>query len=57
MDIFTQNSRLIVSVFRLSDALHAPARRSFCILNLIQAVRADLYAKMEMLLWICDIYR
>ncbi len=31
--------------------------RSFGILNLTQAVRMDLYAKMEMLAWICDIYR
>ncbi len=33
-----------------------PRRRSFGILNLTQAVRTDLYAKMEMLVWICDIY-
>ncbi len=33
------------------------ARRSFGILNLTQAVRTDLYAKMEILAGICDIYR
>ncbi len=33
-----------------------PHHRSFGILNLTQAVRTDLYAKMEMLAWICDIY-
>ncbi len=30
--------------------------RQFGILNLLQAVRTDLYAKMEILAWICDIY-
>ncbi len=51
MDIFALNSLLIasLSVFRLSS--------SFGILNLAQTVRTDLYAKMEMLSWICDIYR
>ncbi len=54
MDIFALHILLIVSlsVFRLSDA-----RRSFGILNLTRAVRTDLYAKMEMLAWICEIYR
>ncbi len=37
-----------LSVFRLSDA-RACVRRSFSILNLTQAVRTDLYAKMEIL--------
>ncbi len=57
MDIFALNSLLIVSlsVFRLSDA--RAHRRSFCILNLTQTVRTDLYAKMEMLAWMCDIFR
>ncbi len=52
-DIFAMHILLIVSlyVFRLSDA------RSFGVLNLTQAVRTDRYAKMEMLVWICDIYR
>ncbi len=63
MDIFALHILLIVSVsvFRLSDACaraRARARRcSFGILNLTQAVRTDLFAKMEMLAWICDIYR
>ncbi len=30
--------------------------RSYCILNLTQAVRTDPYAKMEMLAWTFDIY-
>ncbi len=51
MDIFALNSLLIVPLFRLSDA-----RRSFGIVNLAQAVRTDLYVKMEMLALICDIY-
>ncbi len=52
MDIFALNSLLIVSLCVPSVCLtrvHVPARRSFGILNLIQAVRTDLYAKMEML--------
>ncbi len=59
MDIFALNSHLIVSlsVFRLSDARAAAAQRSFGILNLTQPVRTDLYEKIEMLEWICDIYR
>ncbi len=58
MDIFALQILLIVSlsVFRLSNACTRPPR-SFGILNLTQAVRMDLYAKMEMLPWICDIYR
>ncbi len=49
MDMLALNSLLIVSlsVFRLSD-VHARARCVFCILNLTQPVRTDLYAKMEM---------
>ncbi len=63
MDIFALNSLLIVSlsVFRLSDARARtrtlPHRRSFGNLNVTQTIRTDLYAKMEMLAWICDIYR
>ncbi len=51
MDIFALHILLIVSpsVFRLSDARVRARRCSFGILNLTQAVRTDLYAKMEML--------
>ncbi len=55
MDIFALNILLIPSVFRLSDA--RASAWSFGILNWTQAVRKDLYAKMEMLAWICNIYR
>ncbi len=40
----------------LSDA-RVSARRSFGILNLTQPVRTDPCAKMEILTWICDIYK
>ncbi len=51
MDIYVLHILLIVSpsVFRLSDARARTRRCSFGILNLTQAVRTDLYAKMEML--------
>ncbi len=57
MDIFALHILLFVSlsVFCLSDA--RTRRRSFSILNLTQTIRTDLYAKMEMLAWICDIYK
>ncbi len=58
MDMLALNSLLIVYLCAVClMRMHAPARRSFGILNLTQPVRTDLYAKMEILAWICDIYR
>ncbi len=54
MDIFALNSLLIVSLCVPSVWRVARARPELIrILNLTQ----DLYAKLEMLAWICDIYR
>ncbi len=48
--IFALIILLIVSLCSVGlTRVHAPARHSFGILNLTQAVRTDLYAKMEML--------
>ncbi len=57
MDIFALNSHLFVSLTVFHQSAHVHARRLFCILNVTQTVGTDLYAKMEMFAWICDIYR
>ncbi len=64
LDFFEASRFGVIAVYRwmcheyqkqnqLNPALCVP---SVGILNLTQAVRMDLYAKMEMLAWICDIY-